>query len=56
MSFLNLMFAATASVVTALLMRLASGMDLYMGFIISFQICLFIELQEIKNDIRIRIQ
>lgn len=56
MKFFHLMYAATASVVTAILMNYFSDLDLYIGFIISFQICLFIELQEIKDDIRIRIQ
>lgn len=56
MSYLNLMFAAIASLVTAHLMNYVSDTDLYIGFIISFQVCLFNELQEIKNDIRVRIQ
>ena len=56
MTYLHLVFAAIASLVTAHLMNYVSGVDLYIGFIISFQICLFNELQEIKNDIRVRIQ
>lgn len=56
MTYLHLMFVAIASLVTAHLMNYVSDTDLYIGFIISFQICLFNELQEIKNDLRIRIQ